>query len=68
MPAPRSQQDLIVYIAELESRIKLLEQSVTRIDRTSSRASLTAAKGRIIYDTSDNKLYGGNGTVWTALF
>jgi hypothetical protein len=46
----------------------LLERSVVRIDNTSSRASLPASKGRIIYDTSTNKLYAGDGSAWNALW
>ena len=68
MPAFNTQQDLLDYIADLERRIVLLEQSVVRIDNTSSRASLPASKGRIIYDTSTNKLYAGDGSAWNALW
>ena len=72
MPAFNTQQDLLDYIADLERRIVLLERSVVRIDNTSSRASLPASKGRIIYDTSTgaggNKLYAGDGTAWNALW
>lgn len=68
MPAFNTQQDLIEYIAQLERRITLLERSATRIDKTTARASLTADKGRIIFDTTANKLYGGDGTNWNALW
>ena len=68
MPAYRTQQDLLDYIARLEARITRLEQSVVRIDKTATRASLTADKGRIIFDTSTNKLYAGDGTSWNALW
>ena len=68
MPAYRTQQDLIDYIAKLERRVALLEFSATRIDKTSARASITAAKGRIVFDTSTNKLYAGDGTNWNALW
>jgi hypothetical protein len=69
MPAYRTQQDLIDYIAELERRITLLEQSAVRIDKTATRASATPAAGRIIYDTSGTpKLYAGNGSTWNALW
>jgi hypothetical protein len=68
MPAFNTQQDLLDYIADLERRIVLLERSVVRIDNTSSRASLPASKGRIIYDTSTNKLYAGDGSAWNALW
>lgn len=62
MPAYRTQQDLIAYIAELERRIALLEQSAVRIDKTATRASAAATKGRIIFDTTTNKLYAGDGS------
>jgi hypothetical protein len=68
MPAFNTQQDLLDYIADLERRIVLLERSVVRIDNTSSRASLPASKGRIIYDTSTNKLYAGDGSAWNTLW
>jgi hypothetical protein len=69
MPAPNTQQDLIAYIAELEQRITLLERSATRIDFVATRASATPSKGRIIFDTSaTNRLYGGNGSSWNALW
>ena len=68
MPAFKTQRDLIDHINALERRIRLLEQSVARIDRTSARASSAASKGRIIYDTSTNKLYAGDGTNWNALW
>lgn len=68
MPAPKTQQDLIAYIAELERRIALLESSAVRIDQVATRASATPSKGRIIFDTSTNKLYAGDGTSWNALW
>ena len=68
MPAFNTQQDLVAYITQLERRIALLESSVVRIDKTSQRATLTADKGRIIFDTSTNKLYAGDGTSWNALW
>ena len=68
MPAFNTQQDLLDYIRQLEARIALLERSAVRIDKTATRASLTADKGRIIYDTSTNKLYAGDGTSWNALW
>jgi hypothetical protein len=68
MPAYRTQQDLIDYITELERRIAILESSVVRISQTATRASSVASKGRIIYDTSTNKLYAGDGTNWNALW
>ena len=69
MAAYRTQQDLIEYITALEARITLLERSAVRIDKTSTRASITAAKGRIIFDTSaTNRLYAGDGTNWNALW
>jgi len=69
MPAFNTQQDLLDYIAELERRIVLLEQSATRIDKTSDRSKLPASKGRIIFDTSaTNRLYAGDGTNWNALW
>ena len=68
MPAFNTQQDLLDYIAELERRIVLLEQSATRIDKTSARALLPASKGRIIFDTTAGKLYAGDGTAWNALW
>ena len=68
MPAFNTQQDLLDYIADLERRIVLLEQSTTRLDRTSDRSKLAASKGRIIYDTTANKLYAGDGTLWNALW
>ena len=69
MPAFNTQQDLVAYIAQLERRIALLESSVVRIDKTSTRATLTADKGRIIFDTSaTNRLYAGDGSAWNALW
>jgi hypothetical protein len=68
MPAFNTQQDLVAYITQLERRIALLESSVVRIDKTSSRATLTADKGRIIFDTGANKLYAGDGSAWNALW
>ena len=69
MPAFNTQQDLVAYITQLERRIALLESSVVRIDKTSTRATLTADKGRIIFDTSaTNRLYAGDGTSWNALW
>ena len=68
MPAFRTQEDLLDYITGLERRITLLERSATRIDKTSQRATLTADKGRVIFDTSTNKLYAGDGTSWNALW
>ena len=68
MPAFNTQQDLIDYITDLERRVTLLEKSATRIDKTSSRASITTEKGRIVFDTSTNKLYAGDGTSWNALW
>jgi hypothetical protein len=69
MPKYETQQDLIAYITELERRITLLERSAVRIDFTTTRASMTASAGRIIYDTSGTpKLYAGNGSTWNALW
>ena len=68
MPKYETQQDLLDYIADLERRITLLERSAVRIDSTTTRASMTASAGRIIYDTSASKLYAGNGSVWNALW
>lgn len=69
MPAPKTQQDLIAYITELERRIALLESSAVRIDQVATRASATPSKGRIIFDTSaTNRLYAGDGTSWNALW
>ena len=68
MSAFNTQQDLVDYITHLERRIALLERSAVRIDKTNTRASLTADKGRIIFDTSTNKLYAGDGTSWNALW
>jgi hypothetical protein len=68
VPAFNTQQDLLDYIERLEARITKLEQSSVRIDKTSSRASLPASQTRIIYDTSTNKLYAGDGSAWNALW
>ena len=78
MPAYRTQDDLIDYITKLEQRVARLEQSAVRIDQTGNRASSVASKGRIIFDTSTNKLYAGDGsrdsagspytTAWNALW
>ena len=68
MPAYRTQQDLIDYISELERRIAVLERSAVRIDKTATRASSVASAGRIIFDTSANKLYAADGTNWVALW
>lgn len=62
MPAFNTQQDLLDYIARLEARITKLEQSSVRIDKTSDRSLIPASKTRIIFDTSTNKLYGGDGS------
>lgn len=68
MASYRTQDDLIEYITKLEERVTRLERSVVRIDQTATRASSVASKGRIIYDTSTNKLYAGDGTSWNALW
>ena len=68
MPAYRTQKDLIDYITELERRITRLERSAVRIDFAAARASMTASAGRIIYDTTGGRLYGGNGSAWNALW
>lgn len=72
MAAYKSQQDLIDYIAHLERRIDLLEKSAVRIDvinQTSGGApAAKASPGRIVYWTPGSKLYGANGSTWSALW
>lgn len=68
MPAFNTQQDLLDYITDLERRISTLERSIVRIDNISDRTKIVASKGRIIYDTSTNKLYAGDGSAWNALW
>jgi hypothetical protein len=69
MPAFNTQQDLIAYITDLERRIALLEQSATRIDKTTARASVTGRPGKIIFDTTAGRLYAGdNSGTWNALW
>lgn len=72
MAAYKSQQDLIDYIAHLERRIDLLEKSAVRIDvinQTSGGApAASPSAGRIVYWTPGSKLYGANGSTWSALW
>jgi len=69
MPAYRTQQDLLDYIADLERRISKLESSAVRIDRTTARASVIASPGRIIFDSTTGRLYAGdNASAWNALW
>ena len=74
MPDPKTQQDLISYIAELERRIAILERSAVRIVTVADLLGLTTPStptpnaGRIIYDTLTGRLYAGNGSTWNALW
>jgi hypothetical protein len=71
MPDPKTQQDLISYIAELERRIAILERSAVRIVTVANRTTApvpTPNAGRIIYDTTAGRLYAGNGSTWNALW
>ena len=71
MPDPKTQQDLISYISELERRIAILERSAVRIVTVANRTTApipTPNAARIIYDTNAGRLYAGNGSTWNALW
>ncbi len=72
MPAYRTQQDLLDYIADLERRISKLESSAVRVDRVTDRTAIVTANrspGRIIFDSTAGRLYAAdNAAGWNALW